>query len=134
MGKRLAIRVEMLPKDTNAWGSIFGGVIMGYMDVAGGDAARKYIKKGCATPAVKNCVTRAVRRMDFIAPIFVGDMAAFYTSVLRVGRTSITVYVEVIAERFDTAEEIKVGAATIVYVAVDEQGRPTPIKEEETGD
>ena len=125
MKKRLAIRVEMLPKDTNAWGSIFGGVIMGHMDVAGGDAARKCTEK--------NCVTRAVQRMEFIAPVFVGDMVAFYTRVLQVGRTSITVYVEVIAERFDTAEEIKVGEAEIVYVAVDEQGCPTPIKEEESG-
>lgn len=123
MKKRLAIRVEMLPKDINAWGSIFGGVIMGHMDVAGGDAARKYTGE--------NCVTRAVQRMEFIAPVFVGDMVAFYTRVLRVGLTSITVYVEVFAERFNTAGEIKVAEAEIVYVAIDKQGQPTAIKKEE---
>lgn len=123
--RRLARRVDMFPRDTNAWGTIFGGVMLGYIDLAGADEARRYARR--------HYVTKIMREVNFVAPALVGDTVNFYTRIVRVGRTSITVRIEVIAERFKTGEEIKVTEAEIVYVAIDENGRPTPIKEGNDG-
>ena len=125
---KLTIRVPMRPEHQNALGAIFGGVVMAYMDEAGGDAAWK--RTG------KLCVTRAVENMEFISPVNVGDMLAFRTRIVRVGRTSITVAIEVVTERFRTGEVCMVARASIVYVAIDENRRPVPItdpKEEGEG-
>src|SRR5213593_1911774 len=86
-----AIRVVLMPKDTNAHGTIFGGVILSYIDIAAAIEVRKH------TP--KKIVTKAMHEVVFVAPVFVGDIVSFYTSLVRIGRTSITVKVVVEAER-----------------------------------
>ena len=116
-----AIKVLLLPKDTNALGTIFGGVILSHIDLASAVEARK------AGP--HRYVTKAMRAVEFHEPVFLGDIASFYTETLRVGRTSITVRVVVEAERWGggRGERVKVTEAEVVLVAVDAQGRPTPV-------
>ena len=119
-----AIRVTMLPKDTNAYGTIFGGVILSYIDLAGGIEARRQ--------SPKKFVTKAMREVVFVAPVHLGDLVTFYTRTIRVGKTSITVDVEVEVERLGlsgTRETVKVTAAEVIYVAVDENGRPATIED-----
>src|SRR6267142_7154204 len=118
-----AIRITMLPKDTNASGTIFGGVILSYIDLAGGIEARRQ--------SPKKFVMKATHEVVFVAPVYLGDLITFYTRTLRKGRTSITVDVEVEAERLGlsgTKETVRVTEAEVIYVAVDERGHPTPIK------
>jgi acyl-CoA thioesterase YciA len=115
------LRVTMLPRDTNAHGTIFGGVILSHIDLAGGVAASRQARR--------NFVTRAMREVEFIAPVYVGDVVSFYTSVQRQGTTSLTVRVEVEAERFDNpGDRVRVTAAEVVYVAIDRAGKPSSIK------
>jgi len=115
------LRITMLPRDTNAHGTIFGGVILSHIDLAGGIAASRQ--------ASRNFVTRAMRGVEFIAPVYVGDVVSFYTSVLRQGTTSITIKVSVEAERGkEPRQRVKVTEAEVSYVAVDEMGRPVPLK------
>ena len=115
------LRVTMLPRDTNARGTIFGGVILSHIDLAGGIAASRQ--------APCNFVTRAMREVEFIAPVFVGDLVSFYTSVLHRGTTSVTIKVDVEAERAkEPSCKVKVTAAEVIYVAVDEAGRRIPLK------
>ncbi len=120
-----AIRITMLPKDTNALGSIFGGVILSYIDLAAGVEARKR--------TTKRFVTKAMREVVFVAPVFVGDLVTFYTRTVRIGRTSITVDVEVEVERLGPGgdrQKVKVTEAEVVFVAIDDHGRPTPVLDE----
>jgi acyl-CoA thioesterase YciA len=116
-----AIKVLLLPKDTNAYGTIFGGVILSHIDLASAVEARK--------AAPHRYVTKAMREVEFHEPVFLGDIVNFFTHTVRVGRTSITVKVVVEAERWGAGrgERVKVTEAEVVLVAVDEQGRPTPI-------
>lgn len=115
------LRVTMLPRDTNARGTIFGGVILNHIDLAGGIAA--------ARQAPRNFVTRAMREVEFIAPVYVGDVVSFYTAIIREGTTSVTVQVSVEAQRSkEPARNVKVTQAEVIYVAVDEAGRPTPLR------
>lgn len=115
-----AIRVSMMPKDTNAMGSIFGGIILSYIDQAGAIEAHRY--------APGPVVTVAMREVEFHAPVFVGDLVSFYTETLRTGRTSVTVKVTVEVERRNGSEpSIKVTEAEVVYVHVDQRNRPVPI-------
>ncbi len=115
------LRVTMLPRDTNARGTIFGGVILSHIDLAGAIAASRH--------APKNFVTRAMREVGFIAPVYVGDVVSFYTSVVREGKSSVTIAVAVEAERFGRPEErVRVTEAEVVYVAVDENGRAISIR------
>ena len=112
----------MLPKDTNAYGTIFGGVILSYIDLAGGIEARRQ--------SANKFVTKAMREVAFVAPVHLGDLVTFYTRTVRIGRTSITIDVKVEVERLGlrgTKEIVKVTEAEVVYVAVDENGRPTPV-------
>ncbi len=119
----LAIRVSMLPRDTNPGGTIFGGVILSYLDQAGGIEARKH--------ADKLFVTVAIRGVEFIAPVFVGDVVGFYTRTTKLGRTSVTVEIIVEAMRYrDSDQVVRVMEAEAVYVAVDDNRRPVPIKDE----
>ncbi len=112
-----AIRVAMLPRDTNAHGTIFGGVILSYIDQAGGIVA--------ATAGAEMCVTVLMREVHFVEPVFVGDMVSFYGEVVRVGRTSITIKVRVEAMRYQKPHDVvRVTEAEVVYVNVDEQRRP----------
>src|SRR5262249_4424011 len=118
----LAIRVSMLPRDTNPGGTIFGGVILSHLDVAGGIEARKH--------ADKLFVTVAIRGVEFIAPVFVGDVISYYTRTVKVGRTSVTVSIVVEAMRYrDSDHIVRVMEAEAVYVAVDENRKPIPIKD-----
>lgn len=119
-----AIKVLLLPKDTNALGTIFGGVILAHIDLASAVEARKV--------APHRYVTKAMREVEFHEPVFLGDIVCFFTETVRVGRTSITVKVLVEAERWGggRGEAVKVTEAEVVLVAVDEAGRPRPIREE----
>src|SRR5687768_8926962 len=115
------LRVTMLPRDTNARGTIFGGVILSHIDLAGAIAASRQ--------APRNFVTRAMHEVGFIAPVYVGDVVSFYTCMLREGKTSVTVRVIVEAERSkEPGCTVKVTEAEVVYVSVDEAGNPTPIR------
>jgi len=115
------LRVTMLPRDTNARGTIFGGVILSHIDLAGAVAASRQ--------ASRNFVTRAMHEVGFIAPVYVGDVVSFYTSVLQEGKTSVTIRVEVEAERArEPGQRVRVTEAEVVYVAIDEDGKPTPIR------
>lgn len=116
----LAIRVSMLPRDTNPGGTIFGGVILSHLDQAGGIEARKH--------ADKLFVTVAIRGVEFIAPVFVGDVISFYTRTTKIGRTSVTVGIIVEAMRYRNSDEVhRVMEAEAVYVAVDENRKPIPV-------
>jgi acyl-CoA thioesterase YciA len=118
-----AIKLLLLPKDTNAMGTIFGGVILSHIDLASAVEARK--------AAAHRYVTKAMREVVFLEPVFLGDIVSFYTTTLRVGRTSITVNVSVEAERWGAGhgEKVKVTEAEVVLVAVDASGRPTVIRD-----
>ena len=119
-----AIKVLLLPKDTNALGTIFGGVILSHIDLASAVEARK--------TAPRRWVTKAMREVEFHEPVFLGDIVNFFTETVRVGRTSITVRVSVEAERWGSGhgERVKVTEAEVVLVAVDSAGRPTAIRSE----
>jgi acyl-CoA thioesterase YciA len=115
------LRVTMLPRDTNARGTIFGGVILSHIDLAGAVAASRQV--------LQNFVTRAMHEVGFIAPVYVGDVVSFYTTVIHEGRTSMTIRVEVEAERAKEPERrVRVTEAEVVYVAIGEDGKPTPIR------
>src|ERR671928_66952 len=133
MSERIpAIKVLLLPKDTNAYGTIFGGVILSNIDLASAIEARKV--------APHRYVTKAMREVEFHEPVFLGDIVSFYTETIRVGRTSITVRVSVEAERWGAGpaaaggpghgERVKVTEAEVILVAVDGRGRPVPIHPE----
>ena len=118
-GLEPAIRVSMLPRDTNAHGTIFGGVLLAYIDQAGAIATRPYCDL---------VVTVKMNEVVFHAPVYVGDVVSFYATVTRVGRTSITIGILVTAERWRQAgETVKVTEAEVVYVNVDDKRQPTPI-------
>jgi acyl-CoA thioesterase YciA len=135
-----AIKVLLLPKDTNNLGTIFGGVILSHIDLASAVEARKL--------GPHRYVTKAMRAVEFHEPVFLGDVVNFFTDTIRVGRTSITVRVSVEAERWGTpipaavpasasaplvpghGERVKVTEAEVVLVAVNDQGRPVPIRPE----
>lgn len=115
-----AIRVIMLPRDTNAVGTIFGGIILSYIDLAGAVEARMH--------SDQTFVTIAMREVVFHAPVFVGDLVSFYTALDRVGTTSITVKVTVEATRRESpSDNVLVTEADVVYVAVDENRKKVPI-------
>jgi acyl-CoA thioesterase YciA len=120
----LAIQVVMMPRDTNPMGSIFGGVILSYIDQAGAIAARReVVMAGGNQP---NVVTVAMNRVEFKKPVLVGDVVRFMTRCVRMGRTSITVHIDVEAER--GAEVHSVTEAEVVYVGVDPSDRrPVPL-------
>ena len=115
----LAIQVVMMPRDTNPLGSIFGGVILSYIDQAGAIGARHdVLLAGGGLPFL---VTVAVNRVEFHHPVLVGDVVRFLTRQVRLGRTSITMQVTVEAER--GREVLKVTEAEVVYVAIDPLSR-----------
>ena len=115
--KMPVLRVAPMPRDSNQTGDIFGGWIMAQVDIAGSIPASRRANGRVATIAVNSFV--------FKQPVFVGDLVSFYAEVVRVGRTSITVNVEVYAQRRPEREQVvKVTEATLTYVAVDENRRP----------
>ncbi|MEJ5167322.1 MAG: hotdog domain-containing protein [Thermoanaerobaculia bacterium] len=138
MKKEPAIKVMMMPKDTNSRGTIFGGVILSYIDQAG---AVEAIKKGARRPVTVN-----MKEINFLKPVYVGDIVSFYTETLKIGTTSITVRVRVVAERIQNigaelaSEEKEKGVvkeysieeevteAVVTYVNIDHNWKPMPIK------
>jgi acyl-CoA thioesterase YciA len=119
--KEATLRLVPMPKDTNSAGNIFGGWIMSQVDIAGSIAAIRRAKG--------KVVTVAVSEFQFHRPVFVGDLVSCYADVVKVGNTSLTVFVEVFAERGRLGEIIKVTQATLTYVAIDDQGNPRPVNQ-----
>jgi acyl-CoA thioesterase YciA len=119
--KELVLKVIPMPADTNGNGDIFGGWVMAQVDLAGSILPARIIRGRMATIAVKEFV--------FKQPVRVGDILSLYSSVTRIGRTSVTVDVEVFAERFQRQGEfVRVTEALVTYVAIDDNGRPKPIE------
>jgi len=110
-----AIRITLLPRDTNSQGTIFGGIILSYIDMAGAIEAHR-------RTGLPRFVTVAMREVIFHQPVFVGDLVSFYAETIRIGRTSITIRIIVEAERHGgtSRDRIRVTEAEVVYVAVDE--------------
>lgn len=110
----VAIRITMMPRDTNAHGTVFGGIILSYIDVAGG------------VEAVRNTghdrfVTVAMKEVIFHEPVFIGDLVSFYAEIIRVGKTSISIHVVVEAERFGShGQSVRVTEAEVTYVAINQ--------------
>jgi len=109
----------MMPKDTNAYGTIFGGIILSYIDQAGAVEAHRHVPG--------RLVTVAMREVEFHSPVLVGDLVSYFTETVKIGRTSVTVRVTVEAERGMGVGRVKVTQAEVVYVHVDDAGRPTPV-------
>jgi acyl-CoA thioesterase YciA len=118
----LVLKVIPMPADCNANGDIFGGWVMAQCDLAGSVIPARYAKGRMATVAVNEFI--------FKQPVRLGDILSFYSKLVKIGRTSITVLVEVFAEHHRAqGEYIKVTEATFTYVAIDEQGQPRPIRQ-----
>lgn len=116
-----AIRIALLPRDTNSQGTVFGGIILSYIDMAGAIEAHRHTR-------MDRFVTVAMREVIFHKPVFVGDLVSFYAETLGIGTTSITVRVIVEAERVGAStEQVRVTEAEVVYVAVDEKRQKTRI-------
>ena len=116
-----AIRITLLPRDTNSQGTIFGGVILSYIDTAGAIEAHR-------RTMMERFVTVAMREVIFHKPVIVGDLVSFYAETVRIGKTSITVRVIVEAERLaHKGERVRVTEAEVIYVAVDKSGKKTTI-------
>lgn len=113
-----AIRIVLLPKDTNANGTIFGGIILSHIDLAGAVEVRKHTRE--------RIVTVSMKEVTFKQPVLVGEVVSFYTSVLKIGNTSMTVRVDVEVAR--EGINVKVTEAELTFVAVDKNGRPVPMK------
>ena len=118
--KHAALRVVPMPADSNHNGDIFGGWIMSQVDVAGGTVAGRVARGRVATVAVNSFV--------FKQPVQIGDVVSFYSEIVRIGNTSVTVNVEVYAERRPSDPKVvKVTEATLTYVAIDANGQPRPV-------
>ena len=123
-----AIRLTLMPRDTNSQGTIFGGIILSYIDMAGAIEAQRKLN-------IERLVTVAMREVIFHEPVFVGDLISCYGHIERVGTSSVTVRVVVEAERLGGARRpVRVTEAEVVYVAVDENRHKTPIKKAITSD
>ena len=116
----LVIQTIAMPKDTNPNGDIFGGWLMSQMDLGSGILASK--------TAQTRVVTVAMEGLSFLQPVRVGDTVAVYASVEKIGRTSMTIPVEVWVTRHMTGEQLRVTHGVFIYVAVDNAGKPVPVK------
>jgi acyl-CoA thioesterase YciA len=125
--KEPVLRVVPMPADANQHGDIFGGWIMAQVDIAGGVLAARRARGRVATIAVNS--------FQFKQPVFIGDVLSFYADIVRVGNTSLTVYVEVYAQRNPTdIETVKVTEATLTYVATGTDRRPRPVPVQQNQD
>jgi acyl-CoA thioesterase YciA len=123
----LAVKVVMMPRDTNPYGTIFGGVVLSYIDQAGAIGAQHAIRR--AGWPDHPIVTVGMKSVEFHRPVFVGDTVSFWTTVVRVGKTSITMHVTVEADR--QGEAVQLTEAEVTYVAVEltgEQRRPVVVR------
>ena len=119
--KELVLKVIPMPADCNPNGDIFGGWVMAQVDLAGSVLPARHVHGRMATVAVNQFI--------FKQPVRVGDILSFFASITRIGRTSITVQVEVYAERYRAqGQYAKVTEASLTYVAIGDDGRPTPVK------
>lgn len=116
--RHATIRVVLLPRDTNAFGTIFGGVILSHIDLAGAVEARRHTSNRVVTVAMKEVI--------FKEPVFVGEVVSFYTQVVKVGNTSISIRVEVESER--QGKQVSVTHAELTFVSIGDNGRPAPLK------
>lgn len=116
-----AIRVTAMPKDTNAYGDIFGGWLVALMDSAAGLIAARRAKG--------RAVTVAMDGMQFLHPVKVGDEVSVYGEITKIGRTSLTIEVEAWRRLRESEETCKVTAAVFTFVAIDEKGHPRPVEE-----
>lgn len=122
-GRQPALRMMPMPADLNPAGDVFGGWIMAMVDIAGAIPARRRAKSRVATVAVNSFI--------FKQPVSVGDLVSFYAEVVSIGRTSVTVDVEVFAERDpENPVVVKVTEARLTYVALDDKGRKRPMPAE----
>jgi acyl-CoA thioesterase YciA len=119
--KHLATRVAMMPRDTNGFGHIYGGVILSNIDIAGATTVRK----ACGPGVITRCVTRAMDQVEFRQPVYVSDVLTCWGRITRVGKSSISVHVDVEADRNGVI--IPVTKADLVFVSVDANDRPIPI-------
>ena len=118
--KELVLKVIPMPADSNANGDIFGGWVMAQVDLAGSVIPARHAQGRMATVAVNQFI--------FKQPVRVGDILSFFASLTRIGRTSVTVQVEVYAEQFHTqGTYVKVTEASLTYVAIDDNGKPRPL-------
>jgi len=122
--RRVTLRTIPQPSDLNVNGNIFGGWVLSQMDLAGADVAARL--------AGGNVATVAIEGMTFHCPIEVGDVISIYTEITKIGRTSITVELDVFAERGVARETHKVTEGIYIFVAIDDRGRPRPVTQEET--
>ncbi len=112
--REVAIRLTMMPRDTNAHGTVFGGIILSYIDVAGGVEAVRH-------SGHDRFVTVAMKEVIFHEPVFIGDLVSFYAETTKVGNTSITIKVVVEAERVGShGQAVKVTEAEVIYVAINQ--------------
>lgn len=114
-----AIRVVLLPRDTNQNGTIFGGIILSYIDLAGATQAMQHTKN--------RVVTVAMNQVIFKEPVRVGETVSFYASTIKTGRTSISVHVEVEVNRRGQTESVPVTHADLTFVSIDSDGNPIPL-------
>jgi acyl-CoA thioesterase YciA len=114
------LKISLLPRDTNMHGTVFGGVIMSHLDLAGAHCARDFFDN--------RFVTVFVHELSFLSPVYVGDLVVFHGEVVEHGATSVTVQITVEAERLTTRALVQVTEARLVYVAVDDRGRKTALK------
>jgi acyl-CoA thioesterase YciA len=119
-----SLRVVMMPRDTNNYGTIFGGVILSYIDQAGFIEARRH--------GMHRWVTASIDRVDFHAPVHTGDVVSFLTATISTGTTSVKVRVRVEAERYDSGDIVNVTEAQMTMVAVDASGKPIPFRSNPT--
>jgi acyl-CoA thioesterase YciA len=119
----LCIRTLAMPADTNANGDIFGGWLLSQMDVGGGVFASKVAKS--------RTVTVAIEAMNFRKPVYVGDLVSVHASLVRIGRTSITVHLEAWVLRREESRSILVTDGNFTYVSIDDHGRPQPVQRSE---
>jgi acyl-CoA thioesterase YciA len=118
MHDSIALCVVMMPRDSNVYGTIFGGIILSYIDQAGFIEARKH--------GSHRWVTASIEKVDFQQPVFVGDVVRFYTKTLKTGSSSVVIEIIVESERFDSADRIDVTNAILTMVSVDERGNAIP--------
>lgn len=120
-GWNLSVRITLLPKDTNQHGTIFGGVILSYIDIAGAIEAKRFCEQEVVTVAMKEVI--------FKEPVFVGDLVSFFTRIIRTGRTSMTIAVKVITHRFkESVGEVTLTVAEVTYVAIDKDRNAQEIR------
>jgi len=123
LSREPSIRVIMMPKDTNAYGTIFGGVILSFIDQAGAVEAKRH--------GAEFIVTVAMREVVFHEPVYVGDLVSLYTRLVKVGRTSITIAVEVFSQPGEgIGNRVRVTEAEVTYVNLDKNRRPMPIRQQ----